>query len=177
MWKGFLDGFRALVKSSAPEDWNYTERRDLVRLECQYEIDGRTQNGKKFKGQIVDMGMKGMRLKTFEQVKSGEILLITYPVPILEVPMDTIQCKVLWTQTRQRDFVLFAGLGYAEDEKTMARSWVKYLLKQLGFSKEKIYQKRKYVRAECFVPVQMIYGDGKPVEGRLYNLGVGGSLG
>ncbi len=176
MWKGFLDGLKALVKSKAPEDWDYRERRELVRLECLYDIHGKTAAGKKFQGQIVDMGMKGMKLRTFEQVKAGDILSITYPVPILEIPMDTVVCKVLWTQTRPRDYVLFAGLGYAEDEKAMSRSWVKYLLKQLGFSKEKIFQKRKYVRAECFVPARILYKPGQWVEGKLYNLGVGGAL-
>ena len=175
MWKGFLDGLKALVKSTAPEDWNYTERRSLVRLECQFDIHGKTQNGKKLQGQIVDMGLKGMKLRTFEQLKAGDTVEITYPVPILELPLDTLPCKVLWTRTRQRDFVMFAGLSYAADEKTMAQSWVKYLLKQLGFSKERIYQKRKYARAECFVPAQMLYSGGK-VDGRLYNLGVGGAL-
>lgn len=176
MWKGFLDGFRGLVRSKAPEDWSYTERRNLVRLECQYEIDGRTAAGKKFKGQIVDMGLKGMKLRTFEQVKAGDLLSITYPVPILEVPLDTLSCRVLWSKTRHRDYVLFAGLEYAEDEATMARSWVKYLLKQLGFSKERIYQRRKYVRADCFVPALMVHGAGQTISGRLYNLGVGGAL-
>jgi c-di-GMP-binding flagellar brake protein YcgR len=176
VWKGLLDGLKALVKSSAPEDWDYSERRTLVRLECQYDIDGRTEGGKKFKGQIVDMGMRGMKLRTFEQVKTGDVLFITYPVPILEVPLDTLRCKVLWTQARQRDFVLFVGLGYAEDEATMAKSWVKYLLKQLGFSKERIFQKRKFARAECFVPAELITETLHPVEGRLYNLGVGGAL-
>lgn len=176
MFKAFLDGLKGLVKSSAPEDWGYEERRQLVRLECQFDIDGKTDAGKKFKGQIVDMGMKGMKLRTFEQLKSGEVVHITYPVPIIEVPNATMRCKVLWTQTRARDYVLFAGLQYAEDEKTMARSWAKYVLKQLGFSKERIYQKRKYARAECFVPTKMAYEPGKVVEGRLYNLGVGGAL-
>lgn len=176
MWKGFLEGLRGLIKSNAPEDWNYTERRGLIRLDCMYEIEGRTESGKKFTGQIVDMGLKGMRLRTFEQVKAGDTLFIRYLVPILEVPTDTIRCKVLWSQSRQRDFVLFAGLGYDEPETTMAHSWVKYLLKQLGFSRERLYQKRKYVRAECWVPAQLIYGGNERAEGRLYNLGVGGAL-
>lgn len=176
MFKAFIDGLKGLVKSSAPEDWEYQERRQLVRLECQFDIEGKTEAGKKFKGQIVDMGMKGMKLKTFEQVKSGDVLFITYPIPIIEVPNATMRCKVLWTQTRSRDYVMFVGLQYAEDEKTMARSWAKYVLKQLGFSKERIYQKRKFARAECFVPAKMAYGAGKVVDGRLYNLGVGGAL-
>lgn len=178
MLKSLLDGLKALVVKPAgrEEEWDYGERRELIRLECMFDIDGKTQSGKKFKGQIVDMGMKGMKLRTFEQVKRGETLLITYPVPILEIPMDTVSCKVAWTQTRSRDYVMFAGLLYAEDEKAMARSWIKYLLKQLGFSREKIFQKRKYVRAECFVPARMRYGGDRPVEGKLYNLGVGGAL-
>jgi hypothetical protein len=176
VWKGFLDGLKGLVQSKAPEDWAYTERRELIRLECLFEIEGRNAQGRKFQGQIVDMGLKGMKLRTFEPLKRGDLISITYPVPILEVSLDTVRCKVLWTQPRSRDFVLFVGLVYAEDEKTMARSWIKYLLKQLGFSKERIYQKRKYARAECFVPAKMVYGAGKVVEGRLFNLGVGGAL-
>lgn len=177
MWKGFLDGLRSLGKGSESDPWDFSERRSLVRLECQYEVIGRREGQRRtFEGQIVDMGLKGMKLRTFEPLKQGEQVHITYPVPILEIPQDTVVCRVLWVKTRPRDFVLFAGLGYAESDQVMAQSWVKYLLRQLGFSRERIFQKRQSVRAECFVPAQLSGQDGHPVEARLYNLGVGGAL-
>jgi hypothetical protein len=58
----------------------------------------------------------------------------------------------------------------------MARSWVKYFLKELGFSNEMIYSKRRYVRAECFMDGKVTLKDGRSFPVRLYNLGVGGAL-
>lgn len=175
--KSFLAGLKSLVKGKgASPSWAYQERRTTVRLLCQFDVDGKTGSSKKFQGQIVDMGLKGMKLRTFEQLAAGDSVFITYPVPILTVPKDTLRCRVLWTRSRSRDFVVFAGLAYDESEAEMSKSWVKYLLKQLGFSRENIYQKRTYSRAECFVPARMVYGPNPGVDGTLYNLGVGGAL-
>ncbi|MBI3926264.1 MAG: PilZ domain-containing protein [Armatimonadetes bacterium] len=176
MLKGFLNGLKALVRSNPADGWDYGDRRSLVRLQCHFDIEGRSEAGKKFKGQIVDMSLKGMKLRGFEQLKAGDTVFITYPIPILEISMDTVKCRVLWVRNRARDFVTFAGLAYAEDDRAMSQSWVKYLLRQLGFSPDRIYEKRKYVRAECFVPAEVVYGPGKLIKGRLYNLGVGGAL-
>lgn len=175
MFKGLLDGLKALVLGGQDEDWDYGERRKLIRLQCHYDVEGRVDR-KKIEGKIVDMGLKGMKFRTFAQLKKGDTVEITYPVPILEVQNQTVRCEVLWVRKRDRDFVLFAGLLYSEDDRVMGESWIKYLLKQLGFSKDLIHQKRKSVRADCFVPADVVYAAGKALKGRLYNLGVGGAL-
>lgn len=177
MIRELLDGLVSFIGlKGGNRNWKYDERRELVRLRCKYEVIGKTLTGKKFKGYIIDMGLKGMKLHTFEQLRKGETVDITYPVPILEVPKDTVRCTVQWSRTRPRDYVIFAGLLYSEDDRQMSKSWVKYLLRQLGFSKSNIYQKRKYARAECFVPAQILGSSGSKVKGTLFNLGVGGAL-
>src|SRR5690606_36072760 len=134
-----------------------------------------THKGKKHQGVIVDMSLKGMKLRGFAPLKKGDEVVVTYSTEILDVTHQSIRCNVLWVRKRERDFIVFAGLGYAEDDATMAGSWVKHLLKMLGFQRDVIREKRKFVRAECFIPVDFIYGHGKKYEGRLYNLGVGGA--
>ncbi|MCA9792524.1 MAG: PilZ domain-containing protein [Candidatus Eremiobacteraeota bacterium] len=175
MFKALLAGLRALVEGRGDQDWDFLERRELIRIRCHYDVEFSVK-GKKHKGSVVDMGMQGMKLRCFAPLKKGEEVSVTYPIEILDACHQTIRCKVLWVRKRDRDFVTFAGLGYNEEDQIMSKSWVKSLLKQLGFGNNRIFQKRKAVRAECFIPVEAVYGHAKVSEGRIYNLGVGGAL-
>ena len=174
MLKGFLKGFRSLVKGES-NDWNFEDRRRIVRLRCHYDVKAET-NGKKFDATIVDMGLKGLRLRCFQALKVGSLVKVATPVPIVGAEAEEVVCEVVWNKQPERNFVTFAGMVYKSDDKTMGRSWVKYFLKELGFSQELIYSKRRHVRAECFMEGKLVLRDGTPHKVRLYNLGVGGAL-
>lgn len=174
MFSKLFEGIRSIVKGGKDLDWNYSDRRELIRLRCHYDVDF-VAKGKKHKGKVVDMSLKGMKIRGFAPVKKGDIVEVTYAQEIMS-DVVTIKCEVKWCRTRERDYVVFAGLTYSEPDQVMSRSWIKPVLQQLGFQKELIYQQRKFVRAECFLPGNIIYGHGKMMDGRLYNLGVGGAL-
>ncbi len=174
MLKGFLKGFRSLVKGETSE-WDFKDRRRIVRLRCHYDVKAES-NGKKFDATIVDMGLRGLRLRCFHALKPGQLVKVATPVPIVGAGSDEVVCEVVWNKQPDRNFLTYAGMIYKSDEKTMARSWVKYFLKELGFSNEMIYSKRRFVRAECFMDGKLTLKDGVSHKVRLYNLGVGGAL-
>lgn len=174
MLKGLLSGLKALVRGGGDEDWDFGDRRELVRLSCHYDVEF-VHKGKKQEGRIVDLGLKGMRLRGFHKMKKGDEVDVTYSLAISALH-ETIRCKVLWCRQREKDFVTFVGLGYPEDDKLMRKSWIKQVLQEVGFGKSKIYEKRKLVRAECFVPGELVSGHCQVQKGQLYNLGVGGAL-
>jgi c-di-GMP-binding flagellar brake protein YcgR len=175
MLKKLFQGLRALRKGDQDPDWEFDERRDLVRMRCHYDVGYRFK-GKRHKGIIVDMSLGGMKLRCFQPPEVGDTVDITYEVPAVNVQNQTIPCKVQWVRARDRDFVQFVGLAYDANDEVLRNSWVKMLLKQLGFRPDKIFQRRKYVRAECFVPVRVVYQRVQAMEGRLYNLGARGAL-
>lgn len=175
MLRKLLQGLRSLRKGDQDPDWQYDERRDLVRMRCHYDVEYRFRD-KRHKGQIVDMSLGGMKLRCFQPPTVGETVEVTYKVPAVDAQNQTVPCKVQWVRARERDFVQFVGLAYDAPDDVLRRSWVKMVLKQLGFQPDKIFQRRRYVRAECIVPVRVVYQRVKTFDGRLYNLGVKGAL-
>lgn len=174
MLKELLSGIKALVQGRTDEEWDLTDRRGLVRLRCHYDVEFRYR-GKKHEGRIVDMGLKGMKLRCFQTMRKGEEVSVNYGLAI-DALHATVNCQVLWCRQREKDFVTFVGLEYKEPDKRMRKSWVKCLLQELGFGKSKIYEKRKHVRADCFIPSQLVYGHCQIAKGQLQNMGVGGAL-
>lgn len=175
MLRKLIQGLRGLRRGDQDPDWQYDERRDLTRIRCHYDV-GYQFGSKKHQGQIVDMSLGGMKLRCFQPPAVGDIVEVSYKVPAVNIQNQTIPCKVQWVRSRDRDFVQFVGLAYDASDDVLRKSWVKMVLKQLGFRPDKIFQRRKYVRAECFVPVRVVYQRVKAFEGRLYNLGIQGAL-
>lgn len=180
MLKGFLDGFKSLVgavgsKSQAARP-DFEENRKLVRLRCHYDAKAES-GGKKFDVTILDMGLKGLKLRCMQQLKVGQVVKIWTPLPIVGASSEPVECKVVWTRQPDRNFLIFSGMVYTSDAKIMKHSWVKYFLKELGFKSETIYSKRKHIRADCFVDGTFktdAMHEGRPM--RVYNIGVGGVL-
>lgn len=175
MLRKLLQGLRSLRKGDQDPDWQYDERRELVRMRCHFDVEYRFRD-KRHQGQVVDMSLGGMKLRCFQPPELGDTVEVTYKVPAVNVQNQTVPCKVQWVRARERDYVQFVGLAYNASDEVLRTSWVKMLLKQLGFEPSKIFQRRKFVRAECFVPVRVVHERVKVFEGRLYNLGVKGAL-
>ncbi len=172
MMRKLWQGLRSLRRGDSDPDWEFDERRELLRMRCHYEVEGEL-NGKLFPGQVVDMSLGGMKLRSFQNMAVGQVVLVTCR---LEARCEqTISCKVQWVRTRENDAVTFAGLSYDESDIVLGNSWVKLVLKELGFRPDRLFQRRKYVRAECVIPAELDH-QGEKVHGRLYNLGVRGAL-
>jgi hypothetical protein len=171
LWQGLL----SLRRGDSAGDWEFEERRELVRLRCHLEV-GYTVGSKRYYGQIVDMSLGGMMLRCLQPPALGSMTDVTYDQPMAGVEQDTVRCRVQWRKPRQKDYVHFVGLSYFSSEDVLRHSWVKAQLKVLGFKAERMFRKRKYVRAMCFIPVLLRTESGQSVEGRLYNLGANGTL-
>lgn len=179
MFQSLIKGFKGLFAGSRPDHGlapDYKERRKLVRLRCSYEVKG-TLKDKKFKATIVDIGLQGLKLRTGQQLTVGDMVLLTPPNPSVGAAAEPVEGKIIWVKAPDRHFLTYAGAVFTADKATMARSWVKLFLKELGFSPKTIYSQRRFVRADCFLTAQFLVGT-SPVEhaGRVYNLGVGGML-
>lgn len=175
MLKKLFQGLRSLRRGDGDPDWEYDERRELVRIRCHYDVQYRYRD-KRHRGQIVDMSLRGMKLRCFQAPQVGDLVEVTYQVPSVDIANHTIPCKVQWVRSRERDFVQFVGLSYDATDEVLRNSWVKMLLKQLGFRPDKIFQRRNYVRAECFIPVRVVHRRVQVFEGKLYNIGARGAL-
>lgn len=179
MFQALLSGFKGLFSSGRQQsDANpsFEERRKLVRLRCSYEVKA-ILGEKKFKATIVDIGLQGLKLRTGQPLKVGEKLTLTPPNQVAGAATAPVEGKVLWVKTPDRNFLTYAGLVFTTDKDTMARSWIKMFLKELGFTPKTIYSQRRFIRADCFLEARFqAQGADREQVGRVYNLGVGGML-
>lgn len=174
MIKQWIKGFLGLVQKP-PNDWDYAERRKLTRMRCHYKCQVEVEN-KKLEAIIHDMGVGGLRLKVFHPLKKGQKITIHSPFNEVGENSDSVQGVVVWMHQPDKNFATYVGLRYSSDPKTMAKTWVKNILKQLGFKPESILSKRRWVRADCYLDGSLRRPDNARHEIRIQNLGVGGVL-
>lgn len=151
------------------------ERRRLIRLRCAYKVQCVVEQ-QQFEGQILDMGLNGMRLKVSQRLKPGGNIFVFHPTSNNQVENEYVLCLVRWSRKRRDSDDFESGLQYADTPGNMRRSWVKFLLKELGFDERAIYTRRKSIRAESSLPALMVAPDGTELEGTVLNLGAGGAL-
>jgi Tfp pilus assembly protein PilZ len=126
---------------------------------------------------VLDMGLGGMRVRVCKDVKIGDKLLVNSPKMGAGNNNQPVPCKVAWIKKADTSYTNYLGLRYDADEKTMARTWAKVVLKELGFKVDSIYSKRKYVRADCMIEGLVTTVDPpKTHQVRVWNLGVKGIL-
>ncbi len=168
-------GLKSLRRPGGASSWAFDERRELVRLRCHVEVSY-TVGSKRYFGQIVDMSLGGMMLRCLQPPGIGTFTDVTYETPLEGATEKTVRCRVQWSKRRRRDHMHFAGLSYCSNEEVLRNSWVKVTLRHLGFRPERLFQKRKYVRVTCFIPVVVSNQAGERTDGSLYNLGAKGAL-
>jgi hypothetical protein len=172
MFKGFVEGLRALIGGSGD---TYEERRRLIRLKSRYPVICQSAD-KQFKAVVVDMGLEGMKLHGVINLKRGADVTVSLQQKDGS-GNDAIRCKVVWCRHYKVNDKLVAGVKYEDTKENMSRSWVKKVLRELGFTEKSIYQKRKQMR----IPASMVLEvytkrDEFLANGTLRNLGVGGAL-
>lgn len=168
-----LDGVVAFfqVRSSTKAD----ERRRLIRLRCDYQVQC-VVDQQQFSAQVTDMGLNGMRLRLDQKLKPGSTIFVYHPSRVDKVENEYVLCLVRWCRRRHNSEDLEAGLQYADTPGNMRRSWVKFLLKELGFDERAIYTRRKSIRADARLTGRAVADDGRRLEGLVLNLGAGGAL-
>ncbi len=168
--KGAVSFFQVRATSKAEE------RRRLIRLRCNYEVQCVFEETQ-FTANILDMGLNGMRLRMQERIKPGSTVFVYHPAQVDRTENEYVLCLVRWSRKRRDSEEIEAGLQYADTPGNMRRSWVKFLLKELGFDERAIYTRRKLIRAKSLLTAVLFSTvDGHKLEGKVLNLGVGGAL-
>lgn len=166
---------RSLRQSGRISNWDFSERRELVRLRCQLEVVYSVGDNS-YSGQIMDMSLGGMLLRCLQPPGLASLTKITYINKEEKIKENTVRCRVQWSKANKKDAIHHVGLSYCDSEEVLRNSWVKFELHKLGFNPKRVFQKRRHVRAHCFIPARIYSQDKISQEGRLYNLGASGAL-
>lgn len=153
------------------ERYSLAERRRRVRVRCYVRVR-LDRAGTGDKAIVTDIGMEGVRLKTALPLETNDQVVIIYPEEHPGGELGKVACRVVWVQ-QVRDQIV-AGLTYSDTRDNMRRSWVKFVLEELGFDESRTFQKRKFIRAEGTIPARL--HDTEVTKGRVLNLGLGGAL-
>lgn len=175
MLKDLIPGMGELRWDEDDSDRAYRDCRQVVRMRCHYDVEYRFA-GEIARGQVVDIGIGGMKLRCSVPPRVDDSVEVFSPEPEPRMPQRSVPCRAEWVRGRELDGALFVGLTYDASNELLGRSWVKVLLKELGFRPERTFQRRRFLRAEGFVPVRVGLGRGTLFPGTLSNLGVQGAL-
>lgn len=168
---------------------NSGERRKIVRVQCYLPVwlvaaDGQPSP---LRGVVTNVAVDGLKLKVFGYLPAvGEVLKIEPqsqlgPVENGASPIP-IQCQIQWIEQRPREVLV--GVRFSDSRENMIRSWVRYMLAELGFDEKCTFQRQRTAEGKG-IPVRMIGGEpvqaGHPnqptsCEGLIRNLGISGAL-
>ncbi len=154
------------------------ERRRKLRVRTYIRLEIGRDSGRDH-AIVTDLSLDGLRLRRSQPLIEGEKVEVYFPDGSEEHRTGAVRCRVVWVQEigvpGRQSFE--AGLSFEDSRENMRRSWVKYVLEQLGFDENKTFQKRKFVRAHGKIPARAYLALGEEfLSGQLLNLGVGGAL-
>lgn len=173
MLKNLLEGLKAFVVQ--PADPTIKERRDPIRARCHLPVTV-TEGAEARHAIVSDVSLDGLRLKLSSPLK-GKKVSVSHPSQACEFEVDTIRCEVLWTRKRKFSRDVVVGLKFSDDPSIIERSWVQFVLRELGFDERAVYRKRQYIRAEANLAADVFDENGNRLaEATVVNLGLGGVL-
>ena len=125
---------------------------------------------------VTELGVDGLRLKSMEApLAQGQEVELRYASEVDGAEAGPVRVQLAWVQKSGRDLV--AGARYVDSRENMRRSWVRFLLTEIGFDDTRTYQRRKFIRVDASIPSR-IFQDSEVLvsEARLVNIGIGGCL-
>lgn len=161
-----------------------TERRKKLRVRTYIRLEYATEEGRS-SAIVTDLSLDGLRMRCQKPLKNGEKVEVFFPDSSEKASTGSVRCKAVWLKDLEqgqagRGFgrpAYEAGLSFEDSRDNMQRSWVKYVLEQLGFDENKTFQKRRYLRAQGSIPARVFtVHNGEALSGEVVNLGVGGAL-
>lgn len=185
MLRDIIDGFVSLFQPDGPQE----DRRKVIRLRCRFDIFLLTDK-EVTAATVVDMGLQGLRVECREYFKTGTQVSLIYRGAIGEQPAVSrvhlerdiegafsqgVLCEVSWSQKDKFTKVSTIGVTYNDSPKRMGKSWVKKILREIGFDEDTIFQRRKIVRVISSIPCKLT-ADKSTWRGRVINMGAGGAL-
>lgn len=129
------------------------------------------------KGRLIDLGLNNVRLSGFKVIPRGQRVWIVYPAAPSGV-LDTVRFKAMWSRKGTRSFAIHTGLEFDDVEEHLEKTWLRHVLRRLGFVEDGIFQKREKVRAAApELEGMVVLPDGhEPEPVTVLNLGVGGAF-
>lgn len=185
MLKDILSGFVSLFTASHSVE----DRRKIIRLRCRYSVYA-VYKGEVLTATAIDMGLQGIRLEVPERLKKGQTVHLLYrgaagQPPVLKLSdvkrdLDNalkagVECEVTWCRQDRYTKKIQAGVSYTDSPSRMSKSWVKKILREIGFDEESIFQRRKIMRVVAQIPF-LARVDQATIKGQVLNLGAGGAL-
>ncbi len=159
------------------------ERRQIVRrrlyldVVCHMPVEG--QFDRDFKAVIVDIGPGGMKLRSYESLTRGNRFFVEYIDNIPGVHWTRVHCSVVWAVKSKVNFETTVGLTYLEPAANMAKSWVKFVLEDVGFTPDTLRERRQSIRAPVATPGKLLGHDPSVGEmeasGKITSLSLGGA--
>lgn len=153
------------------------ERRKKLRVRTYIRLEFQGSAGRS-SGIVTDLSLDGMRMRCQHALAEGESIEVFFVDGDDSETTGSVRCRTVWVesldQVGHRSYE--AGLAFEDTRENMQRSWVKYVLEQLGFDEKKTFQKRRYLRAHGVIPARVFTAAGETPSGEVLNLGVGGAL-
>ena len=182
------DGLLSFLKK--PEGPTGEEQRRQIRVTCNFKVCCVTQSGEApepttaldptsgVTAHVLDLGLSGMRLGLDERLKPGTKVYVYLAEPSLQGENEQVFCSVRWCRPQTGEHVapFEAGLLFLDTPGSHRKSWIKFILKEVGFDEQVVFSRRKLIRAGAELPAEVIAPDRTRHRGLALNLGVGGCL-
>lgn len=153
------------------------ERRRLVRLRCYIPVQLLQPGRKPHDAVVVEMGVDGLRFRTRYEIDKKTEVHVEYPHKVAGVKNHRVRCRVIWTRKGSNSPHTTVGVRYEDTPANLRGSWVKAVLRELGFEERMLAQKRSAIRVPGDLPASVaIPGDEFVGGARALNVGVGGVL-
>ena len=151
------------------------EKRRGLRVKSYAQVRAHME-GQEHKAIVTELGVDGLRMKSMEApLAQGQEVELRYGSDVDGAEAGPVRVQVAWVQKSGRDLV--AGARYIDSRDNMRRSWVRFLLMEIGFDDTNTYQRRKFIRVDASIPSRIFHESEVVVgEARLVNIGIGGCL-
>lgn len=160
-----LKGFREFAFEDVA---SIEERRRCSRLYCHYEAALET-GSQTANAAVIDLSPAGLGLMVEKKIAKGSLVRLLSPQSL--PGFAPVQCLVRYCRAYRERFRV--GLELRSD---LISSWLNPALKEVGLSGTHLEQKRRYVRAQTSLPIEVRNWKGDFELGTLLDLSRGGAL-
>ncbi len=165
----------SVLEKAVPKEMRsgVAERRRLVRLSCEYEVNC-YQGNQIFHATIRDISLGGMKIEVSRELEAMSLLEISNPNRTEDDADERITAQVRWYRVNPSG-VAEAGLQFVDPPDVLGRSWIVSLLNRVGMQSQ-VFNQRKYTRAVADFDVELEDSEGELHWARCLDLGLGGAL-
>lgn len=165
---------RSLKRLVLGEGESLEQKRSLTRLQCRIPVRCQGEN-LGFDALAVDIGLQGMRLEVPQKLPNDTVLAVSYHSLGRRRAPEKVVTQVRWCRKCATSNSHEVGLEYVGGDSNHPRSWVDYVLDEVGYDEESVFERRRSLRAPGKLLGYLVTKGGR-YAGRVANLGIGGAL-